>query len=165
ERFLHAALRLVRRHAGDAQAVADVPLHAHMREHGVGLEHHVDRPLVGIDALHHLAVDDDLAVARSLEAGEHAQQRGLAAARRPEQGEELALPNLEVRVVDGDDRAAEALVNVADGDDGFAVAHDAIVFPERDWIHMATIVTDRVSTISTVDAAFTSGVTLWRTME
>ena len=46
---------------------------------------------------------------RILEAGEHAQQRGLAAARGPEQGEELAFGDVEVGVVDGDDGAAETL--------------------------------------------------------
>ena len=60
-------------------------------------------PLVGVDAFHHLAVDDDLALGRVLESREHAQQRRLAAAGGAEQGEEFAFGNVEVRVVDGDD--------------------------------------------------------------
>ena len=77
----------------------------------------------GIDAVHAMAVDDDLALGRILESGEHAQQRGLAAARRAEQREELALADLEVGIVDGDDGAAETLIHIADGDDRFAIIH------------------------------------------
>ena len=39
--------------------------------------------------------------ARRLEAGQHAQQRGLAAARAAEQREELALEDVEADIVDG----------------------------------------------------------------
>ena len=46
-----------------------------------------------------------LPVGRDLEAGDHAQRRGLAAARRAEQREELAVAIVEVDVVDGDDVA------------------------------------------------------------
>ena len=57
-----------------------------------------------------LAVEQDAALARPLEAGEHPQQRGLAAARRPEQREELALENVEGQPLDGDE-AAKALAH------------------------------------------------------
>ena len=57
-----------------------------------------------------LAVEQDAAFARRLEAGEHAQQRGLAAAGGPEQREELALPDVERERVDRDHRA-EALAD------------------------------------------------------
>ena len=47
------------------------------------------------------AADQDLARARHLEAGDHAQGRGLAAARGPEQRHELAGLDRERHVVDG----------------------------------------------------------------
>ena len=54
-----------------------------------------------------LAVDDDRALGRPLEAGDHPQDRRLAAAGGPEQGDELAL--LERQVDAADDRVgAEA---------------------------------------------------------
>ena len=61
-----------------------------MREQGIGLEHHVDRPLIGRNAGHLDAVDEDLAVAGGLEPGQHAQKRGLAAAGRAQQRKKLA---------------------------------------------------------------------------
>ena len=45
-------------------------------------------------------VDEDAALVRPLEPGEEPQQRGLAAARRPQQREELAAPDVERHVVD-----------------------------------------------------------------
>ena len=41
------------------QSIADVSLDRHVREQGVGLKHHVDRPLIGRNAGHVLAVDYD----------------------------------------------------------------------------------------------------------
>ena len=46
------------------------------------------------------AIQQDAALVRRLEAGEHAQQRGLAAAARPEQREELAGRDIERDAVD-----------------------------------------------------------------
>ena len=43
---------------------------------------------------------DDRAGGRRLEAGDHAQHRGLAAAGRAEEGDELALLDVEVEVLD-----------------------------------------------------------------
>ena len=62
------------RHAFLLQAEGDVLLHRHVREQRVGLEHHVDRPLVRRDAGHVHAVDEDAARGGLLEAGQHAQQ-------------------------------------------------------------------------------------------
>ena len=53
------------RQALAAQAVADVARHVHVREEGVGLEHHVDRPAVRRHAGHVLAVDQDAAARRA----------------------------------------------------------------------------------------------------
>ena len=67
-----------------------------MRVERIGLEHHgelaLGRRLVGDVA----AVDDDLAAAGVLEAGDQPQQRGLAAARRADEDDELAVVDVEV---------------------------------------------------------------------
>ena len=89
-----------RRQALHLQPVGDVGAHAHMREQRVGLEHQVDRPLVRRQRRDVAAVEQDAPVARRLEAGEHAQQRGLAAAGRAEQREELVLADVERDAVD-----------------------------------------------------------------
>ena len=60
---------------------------------------------------------EDVAVGDLLQAGEHAQAGGLAAARRADEDEELLVGDLDVEVVDGDD-IAEALVDVFEGDTG-----------------------------------------------
>ena len=52
-----------------------------------------------------VAVDQDLARGRLLEAGDHPQRRRLAAAGRAEQGEELALRDLEVELAHRDEVA------------------------------------------------------------
>ena len=51
------------------------------------------------------AVEADLAVGRRIDAGEHEQRRRLAAARRPEDGDELAVLDAKIGRLDGDDVA------------------------------------------------------------
>ena len=105
EHLLDALVDLGLRHAFLLQAEGDVVLDRHVRKQRVGLEHHVDRAPVGRDAFHVLAVEHDAARRRLVEAGEHAQQRRLAAARGAEQREELALVDDQRQVVDGDEIA------------------------------------------------------------
>jgi hypothetical protein len=57
-----------------------------------------------------LAVEQDAALARLLEARQHAQQRGLAAARGAEQREELPFVDIQGYAVDGGE-IAEALAH------------------------------------------------------
>jgi hypothetical protein len=66
-----------------AQPVADVLGDVHVREQRVVLEDGVDVALVRRHAGDRLAGEQDLALGRLLEAGDHAQGRRLAAARRP----------------------------------------------------------------------------------
>ncbi|MNN60296.1 hypothetical protein D3C81_1754670 [compost metagenome] len=73
-----------------------------MREQRVGLEHHVDRPLVGRQVGDVLAVQVDAPRGGPLEAGEQAQQGRLAAAGAAEQGEDLALVDAQRDVVHRD---------------------------------------------------------------
>ena len=78
------------RHAGALQPERDVVAHVEMRKQRVVLEHHVDGPLMRQHLRDVLAAEQDAALVRRLEAGEHAQQRGLAAAARAQQRKELA---------------------------------------------------------------------------
>ena len=82
------------------QAEADIVLDIHVGEQRIGLEHHSDLALVGRQRRDVLALDEDGAGGRALEAGDHAQDRGLAAARGAEQRDELALVEGEVDALD-----------------------------------------------------------------
>ena len=179
ERFLHPRVPLRLGHAVDLEPVGDVVCHRHMREHGVGLEHHVHGAAVRRNFAHVLAVDIDVALGRHFEAGEHAQQRRLAAARRPEQGEELAWLDVEADIVHAD-RLAPPLGNVAETDDrldggvcgvgaaGCRLVHDThpfVFFCALPCITIIKAISTMVSRISMVDAALTSGVTEKRSIE
>ena len=76
----------------------DVLLHAEMWKQRVALEHGVGRALEGRAAGHVLAVQQDPALGGLLEAGDHAEGRGLAAAGGAEHGEELAPRDLQVEI-------------------------------------------------------------------
>jgi hypothetical protein len=64
-----------------------------------------------------LAAEKDTAGCRQLEPGDHAERRRLAAARRSEHDEELAVGDREGRLADGDE-IAEGLVQLLDSDLG-----------------------------------------------
>ncbi len=63
----------------------------HVRKERVALEHHADAALVRGQPPDRLSVQEDLALGRKLEAGEHHQRRRLAGARWAKQRQELAL--------------------------------------------------------------------------
>jgi len=77
-----------------------------MRPDGVGLEHHAELAMIGRHEqvggciAHHAAADRDAPGVVALQPGDHAQGRRLAAARRPEQGDELAVLDGEVDRID-----------------------------------------------------------------
>ena len=77
----------------------------HVRKNRVRLEHHIDRTIVRRLVGHIDAVDFDRAARRYFEAGQHAQQRRLAAARTAEDRKQFAFGNVEVDVIDGDEVA------------------------------------------------------------
>ena len=95
----------------------DVLGHRHVGEERVGLEHHVDGPLMGRHGGDVLAVEQDLPFAGLFEAGQDAQQGRLAGARTAQQGEDLPLADGQVDVVHGQ-HAVEALADAADLDQG-----------------------------------------------
>src|SRR5438445_140696 len=80
------------------QPVLDVLRHAHVREQGVVLEHGVDVPGVRRHPGDVAAAELDPPGVRPLEPGDQPEQGGLARTGRPEQGEELAGPDLQVDI-------------------------------------------------------------------
>ena len=111
----------VLRQAVAAQPEGDVVEHREVRKERVALEHHVHRPLVRRQRRQVAAGELDGSRSRLLEAGEHAQQRRLAAARGAEKGEHLALGDVDRDVVDGA-LAVEVLDDVRDSKKG-VVSH------------------------------------------
>jgi hypothetical protein len=86
-----------------------------VRPEGVVLEDHADVALVGRQPAHHPVAETDLAGVGLIEAGEEAEEGGLAAAGGPEQGEQLAIGDGQLGAVDRGD-LAEALGNLRDVD-------------------------------------------------
>jgi hypothetical protein len=109
-------------HAHRHRAVADVVQHRHVREQRVGLEHHRHVALVGGAQRDVGAADQHAALRHGLEPGDHPQRRRLAAARGPEQRDQLALRDAERHVVDGGD-AAVALGHVLEHDAACVAVH------------------------------------------
>ena len=105
------AVRSAFEHLADHQSVGDVLGHRHVREQGVVLEDRVHVALVRRQTRDIGPAEQDPALGRLLEPGDHAQAGGLARARRTQHREELPFANLEVDPVDGDD-VAEALDHV-----------------------------------------------------
>ena len=130
QRLVDARLGLRAADANLAQPVADVLADVQVREDRIALEDHVGRAVVCRHACHVLPVDPDSAGCRLLEAGDAAQKRGLAAARWPEQREELALADLGRDAVERHD-VAEALVDVAKLDQGARLAHSQLASAPR----------------------------------
>ena len=95
-----------------SQAERHVVAHGHVRIQRVVLEHHRDVPFLRGHAVDDAFADQDLAFADFLEAGDHAQQGGLAAARGADEHRELAIGDLDIDAVDYG-RRAETLGNAA----------------------------------------------------
>ena len=95
------------------QAESHVLEHAHVAEQGVVLEHEAHVALAHVHVGGVFAAEVDAAGVGRFQAGNDAQQRGLAAARGAEQREQFARSDVEVDVAQGLERA-EVLVDVAD---------------------------------------------------
>ena len=85
--------------AAHRQAEGDIVGDAHIGKQRIVLEHHADAPLFDRHPLDALAADGDAAGVRKVETGDLAQQRGLAAARWPEQRIEAAIGEIDGDVV------------------------------------------------------------------
>ncbi|EJT84519.1 hypothetical protein PPS11_21719 [Pseudomonas putida S11] len=101
EHLGHAGVDLGLGHLVLLQAEGDVLRHGHVREQRVGLEHHVDRPLVGRHVGDVDAIEEDPPFGRAFEAGQHAQQGGLAGTGAPQKSEDLALADFQGHIVHG----------------------------------------------------------------
>ncbi len=97
------------------EAECQIVANAHVRVERVALEDHRDVAVLGRDVVDDPIADPQEAVGDVLEAGDHAQAGGLAAARGPDQDHELAVGDLDVEVVDGDDLPVP-LRDVLEGD-------------------------------------------------
>ena len=89
-----------------AQAEGHVLEHRHVGVERVVLEDHRDVAVLGLELVDQALADPDLAAGDLLEAGDHAQGRALAAARGPDQHDELAIGD---REVDAGDRGHRAI--------------------------------------------------------
>ena len=101
QQFVDAFLLLLLRGAANAQRIGDVIADGEMRKQRQRLEHHAEIALVRRQRRDVLAVEHDGAAGRLLQSGNHAQQCGLAAARRAEQAHERTMRHVELDIVDG----------------------------------------------------------------
>ncbi|MCY1419118.1 hypothetical protein D9M71_347000 [compost metagenome] len=115
EHFGDAGVDFSRRDLVLLEAEGDVLRHGHVREQRVGLEHHVDRPLVGRHVSDVYAIEENAPLRGPFETCEHAQQCGLARSRAAEQGEDLTLLDFQGHVVHGN-RLVELLRDPVDFD-------------------------------------------------
>ena len=97
------------------EPIGHVLPHGHVRVERVVLEDHGDVALGGLQVVDPPLADMDVAGGRRLQPGDDPQQGGLAAARRPEDDEKLAVGDLDRDLLQDLD-AAEALDDVGDGD-------------------------------------------------
>src|SRR6266508_5958728 len=89
-----------------------------MRVERIALKDHGDAALSRGEVIDNAAADENFARCGLFEAGDHAQERGLARAGRAEEDEELALPALQINIDDGADvTALENLRELAGLDD------------------------------------------------
>ena len=110
-RLLDAALDLRLRDLAQLQAEREVLADRHVRVERVALEDHRDVAILRRDVVDDAVADPQGAVGDLLEPGDHPQAGGLAAARWSDQDHELAVADLEVQVVDGEE-VAVLLVDV-----------------------------------------------------
>ena len=83
------------------QAEGDVLLNGHVREQGIGLEHHVYGPLVRRHAGEVYPIQHDLPGGRLFKACQHTQQCGFAAARCAEQSKNFTFVDRQADIVHG----------------------------------------------------------------
>ena len=124
EDFAHPRVTCIARQLFVRQPIADVLTYRQMREEGVMLKDHaaaaIERRALG-DVV---AVEEDPACVDLLESRDQSQQRGLAAAARPEQRHQLAFGNLE-RYIGDHGSHAESLRHAIEAHR----AHCGIPFP------------------------------------
>src|SRR5450759_2661821 len=96
--FAHAFDALFRRHVLHAQPELDVLRHVLVREQSMALEHHAEAAVARLQVVDHASIDADFAGGRILQAGDHAQRRGLAAAGGADEDDEFAVLDGEAQI-------------------------------------------------------------------
>ena len=82
-----------------AQAEGQVLPHVHVGIEGVVLKHHGHVPVLGREGVHPAVPDKDFSPGQLFQAGYTAQHRALAAARGPDQDQELPIGDLQAQVI------------------------------------------------------------------
>src|SRR5690606_14751713 len=111
--LVHARLDFALWRAVELQRERHVVRHGHVRIKGVVLEDHGNVPLLRRDIVDDPIADEDLAARDALEPGDHAEQCGLPAARRPNENDELAVRDVDRHAVD-DSRRPERFTDTPD---------------------------------------------------
>src|SRR6056297_1926306 len=84
----------------DTQAITHILRHAHMRVERIVLEHHGDVAVHRLKVIGAGAADAQLALGDRLQPRYHAQKRGLATARRPNDDDEFAIRHIDAHALD-----------------------------------------------------------------
>jgi len=92
-----------------------------MRIQRIGLEDHRHIAVLGMDAVDDPVADAERAAAEILQPGDHAQRRGFAAARRPDEDHELLVADRQVQLLDDGDIAV-ALADMVEDNLGHGAA-------------------------------------------
>ena len=111
QRRPHALLLFRLADLANGQREGDILLDRQVRKQSIVLEHHADVALVRRHVLDRPVGQVDVATGRNLEARQHHQRGRLARARRAKQGDELALPDVEVEVLHYQVLAVVGLLN------------------------------------------------------
>jgi len=111
----HAPVGLVLVGFREFESEGHVLVDRHVRIERIGLEHHGDAAIRRRHLVHQLPADIELALGDLLEAGDDAERGALAATRRADEDDELAVLHLEVDVVQHLD-LAEGLGDAAQRD-------------------------------------------------
>ena len=106
------------RRAPDLEPVAEVVAHGHVRVERVRLEDHRDVAVARRELGDVPLADRDRPGGDLLEAGDHPQERRLAAAGRADENDELPVLDRERDVVDGEDASGKLLRHVFESDPG-----------------------------------------------
>ncbi|MNI61083.1 hypothetical protein D3C73_1163340 [compost metagenome] len=80
---------------------SNILIDGHVLEERIVLEHKADFTLLGRKIINCFAVKNNLAAIRRFESCQHAQNRGFAAAARPEQTDQMTLGNPEINILYG----------------------------------------------------------------
>src|SRR5688572_19077456 len=96
---------------------------------GVVLEDHRNVAMAGLEFVHAAVADANFSRADLLQAGQHPQRRALAATRRTNQDDELAVGDLKVQVAHGLMTVGVLLRDIAERDGGhsqFSLTHSTL---------------------------------------